>query len=661
MKLKLLIVVGAAGIVLNHTQAQQTMPSDKTALQQKLLQQKTREALLLDQKANQGIDPLLLPGFELKAPVKDTRRLQLIPLRAPTFIEMTDAIKATKKKLEAVLPKTMVEEVKTIAAQQNPAQLEKTALAAFYNEQQAAALLMELHGALTWPDDVAPWNNLAAMMNMSGLEHKAIPVLMHLLEKEPNNSILLNNMGQAYLGLGDMNTAASFLQKCLEADPMHPEANRSMGIIRYIQKQYDEGSAYFEKELEIAYRQSSMALLRSKNKAANIYQLRKKRGSLPHKDFFDEIQLGKFRMPDFPHSSAEVKEASSKLESFLASVTGEMLYWKEKSIADKKVLAAEKDIYPGQYHYYVEALLDDLHKVYTAHELTLFDDIHSNHISNIIESYYAAITAVQCEPAPANATIQLLQAYELKCCLRKKDIHEQFLHQYNSYVQMRINAIAPVWKAYLNDLISIVSLCPTPANKRFVSSKLYEYFTWLGTAAQAAQMTAYNCSPDLTAAAADSLITSARQLELSCPGWLNFEYDMQFGKIKADCNKVELEGSGALLTGGYEHNFRKGTSTLSFGAGFKTKFFDGASGADLKAMAYLSFDSKSFTDIGLVTKGQVKLAANPFHTADNVIKLGGTIAGIEATGTIGLSSGFNSSIKGKGLLADFIQYDTRSH
>lgn len=633
-------------------------PAELAQYKEKMLQQSSNQVKQLAAKGNIGIDEMLLPGFELKAPVKDIKRLQLLPKRPPTFIEMADAVKASRKNLESVTPRAILDEVKTIITKQTPEQQTKTAIAAFYGEQPAEALLIAMNAALTWPEDVAPWNNLAALMNMSGLQHKAIPILMHHLQAQPNNSMLLNNMGQAYLGLGDLTAAEMFLQQCLAQDPLHPEANRSMGIIRYIQKQYDEGTNYFEKEQEVAWRQSSMALLRSKNKTLNIYNLRKKRANIPHKDFFDEVQLNKFVIPSFPENSAQVPEAVAKNQAFLASVTQELLYWNEKAIADKAQLQEEGKMYPGLYHQYVDALLDDLHKVYTLKDLSLFEDVHFNRLEQMLNAYAQDMQKLHCEEAPAGATMDVIRAFELKCCMRKKEIRDQLLAEYNGFVQMRINAVRPVWKQYLNDLFNIVSLCPTPANKRFVCGKLQEYYTWLSVAASAAQMEGHNCAPDMTLAQADSLITSSRDFELSCPSWLNIEIDLTVAKIKADCSKYELEASYGLLLGNFERNFRKGTSTISAGIGKKAKFFAGGGGAELKALAYVSFDNNGFSDLGLMGKAQVKIADNPFSFVDGIAKAGGTAAGAEGVVTLGIHSGFNSSVKGKGVIADFVKIDT---
>ena len=129
-----------------------------------------------------------------------------------------------------------MDEVKAITSKETPAQQQSSSIAEFYSDNPVQALLISMNAALQNTAQMTGWNNLAALYNMSGLEHKAIPVLMNQLQIEPGNSMLLNNMGQAYLGLGDISKAENYLTQCLAVDPLHPEANRSMGMIKNFSK-----------------------------------------------------------------------------------------------------------------------------------------------------------------------------------------------------------------------------------------------------------------------------------------------------------------------------------------------------------------------------------------------------------------------------------------
>jgi tetratricopeptide (TPR) repeat protein len=634
-------------------------PAELEAYKQQMLNQLSKQARTVAAKNNIKINEAALPDFELKMPVKDIKRLSLLPVQPPTLIQLADGLKQTKKQLESVTPKAILDEVKTITAQQTPAEMQGSSIGEFYSDKPVQALLISMQSALQNMHEAASWNNLAALFNMSGLEHKAIPILMNQLQHLPGNSMLLNNMGQAYLGLGDIAASKNYLQQCLAEDPLNPEANRSMGMICLFQKQFDESKQYFEKELEVTQRQSTRSLIKKNGFDINIYSLRKKNTGIPNKNFFGEIQLGKFRVPEFPATCFDSRAMEDKHSGFRLSVTQEILYWREKGNASPQTLAAEGKQGNGIYSGLVKDLLEDLHKIYTSEKLALFDDIQLNQIKTMVDAYGTQIAAIQCETPPVNASQAVILAYQQKCCEKKKVAIDEYLTHYNNFVSMHISTIAPVWKDYLNDLINIVSLDPTSANKRYVCQVISEYFTFLAIASTSGVFTdpPMECYTKMTAAEADSVIQSSRDVDLSCPSWLNIEFDAHYAKIKADCSKYAIEG-GELFRGEFEHNFKTGTSTLAGGLGVKAKFFAGAGGVDMKQMVYVSWDNNNnFTDLGIKGKASVKIGDNPIRVADGIGKIGGTVAGVEAGYTYGLNSGFNSSVKGKGIIADFIKID----
>jgi hypothetical protein len=271
------------------------------------------------------------------------------------------------------------------------------------------------------------------------------------------------------------------------------------------------------------------------------------------------------------------------------------------------------------------------------------------------DAYGEQMATIKCPGPPINAGMEVTLAYQQKCCALKRAVVDAFMAQYNSFVTMRINAITPVWKLYINDLINIVSLDPTSANKRYVSHIISQYFTYMAFASQSGVFLdpPMECNSNLTKAEADSIIESNRNVDLQCPKWLNIELDLQIGKIKADCSKYALEG-GELFRAGYEHNFKTGTSTLSAGVGVKAKFFLGAGGVDVKQMVYVSFDNNGeFSDFGLKGGASVKLNDTPSSVSDGIIKVSTIVAGAEGGYTLGINSGFNPIIKGKGIVADF--------
>jgi tetratricopeptide (TPR) repeat protein len=633
-------------------------PAELEAYKQKMLKQYSEQAKQLANTANIKLDATILPDYKIQLPAKDIKRLSLIPQQPPTLIQLSDMLRTTQQQITAVAKPAITQEIQKIAEGQNAESLQQAAIGSFYADKPEHAVMLAIEAALKNSGDQTGWNNLAAIFNMTGLEHKAVPILMNQLQLDPGNSMMLNNMGQAYMGLGDVGMAEMFLTQCLQHDPLNPEANRSMGMIKFYYEQYEEGMRFFEKELEVAYRRSTIALMRGKNKAFNIYKLRKKR-NIPHRNFFGELQFGKFKIPSLPETTDETALAKIKGESFNESVTAELFYWNDKAQLSKEEIAADGRRIPGIYADYVEALLEDLQEVYKAEELHIFSDLDLNHIRMMIEDYNTKLMAVNCPSPPAGATYGEGAAYQKKCCDMKKPIMDAFVAEYNSFVTKRGNRVLGIWKEYINDLINIVSLEPSAGNKILVYKNLQQYCNVLHSCFGSGQFLdpPMECNGTLTTAQADSLIASARNVDLSCPKWLNVEIDVKVAKLKADCDKYAIE-VGKLWQAGYEHNFRTGTTTLSAGVGAKAKFFANTGSADLKAMVYFSFDNNNkFTDLGIMGKASVKIGDTPFSLAGGNGSAGGTMGGTEGMVKLGINSGFTSGVKGTGALAEVVKID----
>jgi tetratricopeptide (TPR) repeat protein len=633
-------------------------PAELEAYKKQMQKQYSAEAKDIAQQANFKIDEMTLPDFKVQLPPKDVRRLSLIPTQPPTLIQLSDMLRTTKQQIETVVKPTVMQEVKKIVAGQNAETLQQSAIGTFYADKPEQSLLIAIDAALKDVNDQTGWNNVAAIMNMTGFQHKAIPILMNQLQSDPNNSMLLNNMGQAYLGLGDIGLAELFLKQCLQSDPLNPEANRSLGMIKFFYEQYEEGMKYFEKELEVAHRRSTMALMRGKDKAFNIYQLRKKR-NIPSRNYFGELSFQNFKVPALPETTDETAAAKIIGESFGQSVMGEMLFWNSKAQLSPEEIKRDGEQMPSIYADYVEALLKDLHEVYTSEELLFFNELDINHIKQLLDNYHARMKAVECPQAPAGATHGEYEAYIKKCCDIKKPIMDAFVADYNAFVTKRGKRALGIWREYLNDLINIVSLDPSAGNKIMVYRNLQQYFVVVGQCWGSGQFLdpPMECSVSLSTAEADSLIASSRNLDLSCPSWLNIEVDVKVAKIKADCSKYALE-VGKLWQASYEHNFRTGTTTLAAGVGAKAKFFANTGGADIKAMVYVSFDNNNeFSDVGIMGKASVKIGDTPFVLAGGNGSAGGTLGGTEGIVKYGLNSGFTSGVKGTGALAEVVKID----
>lgn len=637
-------------------------PAELQAYKEKMQKAASQQARQMASAANRKIDEMLLPDAEIRPPVLDSRRLKLLPSQPPSLVQLSDALIKSRQRLETLAPSAVLEEVKSITTQKNPAQQQSAAIAEFYADRPVQALLIAMQSVLLQPTEMVGWNNLAALYTMTGLEHKAIPILQQALVQMPANAILLNNIGQAYLGLGDLGTAENYLQQCLQQDPLHPEANRSMGMIRLFQQQSDAARAYFEKELEVAHRRSTLALLKRKGVKVDLNAIRKRRTGIPHQDFFTDIGLNKFKLPDLPTAAGQSVSWHNDHAAYLQSLQAEFYFWTNAGNITQEMREEEGRKTPGLYADLEAELNSDLGDTY-APLLGLIQEQDATHLEGLVADYTVKMTEAVCPDPPQvpGGGAELMKAYQQKCCDLRKPIADAYVAARNNFVTSRYAIVDARWKEYINAMIANVQLNPTAGNKKMVYEAVAQYFGFLLTTIQSAACFEDNPTEcfdsGLTSEQAGEIIAASHQIDWNCPAWLNLELDVQVAKIKADCSKYALE-AGAVMKGSYEHDFRTGTSTLSGGLGLKAKFFAGAGGAELKQMVYVSFDNNNqFSDFGLKGTAQVKIGDTPASIADGIAKVGGTIAGIEGGYTLGLNSGFNSAVKGKGIIADFIKID----
>ena len=131
---------------------------------------------------------------------------------------------------------------------------------------------------------------------------------------------------------------------------------------------------YFEKELQVAYRKSTLALLKQQGKTINLYQLRSKTRNLPQRDYFEEINLSKFVLPDFPMKSRDSRAIQLRNAHFHQSLEEELMFWENAAYeADH-----EKSEDPGHYRLgiysdLVNVMLKDLHGLFPSRNLEIFD------------------------------------------------------------------------------------------------------------------------------------------------------------------------------------------------------------------------------------------------------------------------------------------------
>ncbi len=143
-------------------------------------------------------------------------------------------------------------------------------------------------------------NNYASMLSMCGAEQKAIPILNYLNSKFRRNSTILNNLGQAWFGLGEINKAEKYLDSVIRIYGYHPQATLTKSFIEESKGNKMEAINLVKKSLAHSYSQEKEERLRKMGD-----KLTSKNVSLPNKSKADPLNLGGFSPPPFPKSVEE--------------------------------------------------------------------------------------------------------------------------------------------------------------------------------------------------------------------------------------------------------------------------------------------------------------------------------------------------------------------
>ncbi len=106
-----------------------------------------------------------------------------------------------------------------------------TAIAFWIQGRPLLAIYLMGRACQDQPGDIDNINNYAAMLTMAGAEQAAIPVLQNLNKRFPNNSTVLNNLGQAWFGLGDLDKASRYLDSAVRIYTYHSQANYTKCLI----------------------------------------------------------------------------------------------------------------------------------------------------------------------------------------------------------------------------------------------------------------------------------------------------------------------------------------------------------------------------------------------------------------------------------------------
>ena len=161
------------------------------------------------------------------------------------------------------------------------------------------------------PTNANDLNNYAAMLSMCGAEQLAIPILNNINKKYPKNSSILNNITQAWLGLGDIDKANKYADSTLRIAAYHPQANMAKSLIEESKGNIPAAITAAKKGIKNSFS------IQKQNKLESLgYQLKSEDLNWDKPMPQDPMGLEKFVWPEYPTSVEQSMVLEKKWEAF---------------------------------------------------------------------------------------------------------------------------------------------------------------------------------------------------------------------------------------------------------------------------------------------------------------------------------------------------------
>lgn len=205
---------------------------------------------------------------ESLVPKKDVARINMLPDKIFTKEELALFIKQVHGQVERMIPAEEKKEALTIYNETknkyNSADITGNASSSLWmiGHSEKAIYIMG-RACLDDMDNIDNLNNYAAFLTMTGAEQAALPILQYLNDLFPKNSTILNNIGQAWLGLGELNKAKENLEEATRLYPNHSMANTALADISLSQGNSSGAISFLKAALKETYDPDKEAQLSS--------------------------------------------------------------------------------------------------------------------------------------------------------------------------------------------------------------------------------------------------------------------------------------------------------------------------------------------------------------------------------------------------------------
>jgi hypothetical protein len=542
-----------------------------------------------------------------------------------------------------------------------------TGIAFWINGNQDESALAILKGAELNPDNATLLNNAGGILTGCGLGINAIPVLQYVLEKQPGNNMILNNLGQAYLEMGDDKKAEQYFLQCVKSYSYYPDANLALAYIYNRRGNKSSALKHVENSLRGAWSDGAYHLLHKLKPDAKLMDYIRHRYKQPEVFNFNKYPLLpqcrnanntpllKPQYAAYKAMLAEVKKKYDALEKQESAIA-------EKTVVEKAMNANKTHESPyrpfGLFANVVVAdlwtteysdrflKLSDYKKNYTAQKEKLIADCLAEQqaITAKHKEKKEALVEADGEGNDGKELDQLIAAI----CEEKEAVRNGYLNLIADLNEAYQQKALHLYKDYFNDMAFwyyVGSIDDHQYKAQFYGlvSQFLLVLTDINTAYFYTPCRVYETKADKVKE------TEVEEPDCYIPG--KFELPLGIIKLELSCDSYKLE-AGEGIVGKMEYSRGSGDFTMALGVGasvprvfYETPGLEVGLVGDAKSQLYITFDKQGTpTDLGILWESELKLEANMSEAKYSL--------GIEE----GLTAGFGSGVQMKdgGQLKAFI-------
>lgn len=488
-------------------------------------------------------------------------------------------------------------------------------------------------------------NNYASFLTMCGAEQLALPILNNLNKRHPKNSSILNNITQAWLGLGDIVKAEKYADSAIRIYPHHPQANMAKCLIEESKGNIAAAIAAAKKAISKAYSSEK------ENKLKKLgYDLKSDDLNWDRPMPQDPIGLGKFTWPEYPMNVEQNKPLEKDWKDFKNECQQKISELKikyqkaEQEYLTQSTLRTQKTIQAGLKGEYVQLMPG-----YAAKAIKKLgpgvNDVNGNSSFVFAKELEPVVKAMLAGADYKNTLEEKQKVLDKKYedlfgegkpnpfeahCKDENAIRSEFLANANGDVQKAYKAYFAYARRRASDLLYYYQYTLWP--EQFELAKINAQIAWL------TQIKDQGVNFKDKSASCNSIPKPKKPGALQNFDDVACQYTsttkLGVFKITSSCSNL----TGEFDFGGVEINVKDNVETGRFSGSAMvgvSKGFDGPAGTELEASiaALVEWDNTGITDVGAIAG----VAAN----AGDV-----TIAGADVKVTV--NSGVSRS--GKGIL-----------